>query len=425
MISAVFVSLILAGCGGTGSIGAANDAKLNASYATTISAYVADPLWEPRDAYDAPHDLLVPITHAMQNGEAGRIQAFADFYARFLKDGQATLVQGGKLNETQWTYVLGRFIALAAQYGHQDKLPAGLVDYACSQLRRFWLEDPAWQWDRAPFANMRDRIAWKLGPGPFKFAYYKGIIDEDYFCLGLGADLAGYFRILAPNDDRRKLGDEVAAVFLQVVEARGEFEPNGGWMLDKGTWHQHPVFQFAGSSSLDKGQAKALVTDISEDSAHHMRWAALLHSLEMGFEPGHSARSLARRALAGLEIQFLDFVVTPPSDEFSGYRARNYIDGRNGLYRWDNDTAVGYGPYGLSYTLTEGWWPLFGTARSRELYRTLAGRAPFNAQVIELYRNPLVVRSRHPLVNDTAPLLNDFRWVQMELGSRMRSESPP
>ncbi|MBV6458896.1 MAG: hypothetical protein HONBIEJF_02035 [Fimbriimonadaceae bacterium] len=425
MIAAILGSLLLAGCGGSGVISAATNAKLDAAYATTISAYIADPLWETRDAYDAAHDLLIPLTHAFQNGEEARIQAFAEFYARFLNDGQATLVQGGKLTETQWTYVLGRFIALAAQYGLTDRLPAGLVDYACSQLRRFWLDDPAWQWDRAPFANMRDRIAWKMGSGPFKFGYYKGIIDEDYFCLGLGADLAGYLRIAAPNDERRKLADEVCAVFEQVVEVRGEFLPNGGWLFDKGTWHEHPVFHFAGSSRLEKGQPKALVPDISEDSAHHMRWAALLHSLEMGFEPGHPARTLARRALAGLEHQFLDFVVTPPSDEFPGYRATNYIDGRNGLYRWDNDTAVGYGPHGLSYTLTEGWWPLFGTSRTRDFYKALAGRAPFNPQVVELYRNPLVVRTRHPLVNDTAPLINDFRWVQLELGSRLRSESPP
>jgi hypothetical protein len=63
------------------------------------------------------------------------------------------------------------------------------------------------------------------------------------------------------------------------------------------------------------------------------------------------------------------------------------MDGSNGLYRWTASGAGGHGvgPYGLSGSLTMGWWGFLGTAKSRELYQALAAQFPLADNVQALY----------------------------------------
>ncbi len=90
----------------------------------------------------------------------------------------------------------------------------------------------------------------------------------------------------------------------------------------------------------------------------------------------------------GLEKQFYEKVLVPPSPEFPGYRMTNFMDGRNGVYRWEYKGVGknnGYGLYEVSGVLLEGWWSFLDSPRMREVYQKMAAQFPLPREVETLY----------------------------------------
>ena len=118
--------------------------------------------------------------------------------------------------------------------------------------------------------------------------------------------------------------------------------------------------------------------------------------------------------------QFFDVVLVKPSQEFAGYRVKNYMDGRNGLYRWGYKTMGpdnGYGPFEESGSMTLGWWAFLRTPESQALYADLASQFPFQPTVLNLYArgrttgsstNPKRLFTADSFVNGTRQLIVDL-----------------
>ncbi len=98
----------------------------------------------------------------------------------------------------------------------------------------------------------------------------------------------------------------------------------------------------------------------------------------------------------GLNRQFFSQVVVEPSTEFPAYRTRNFMDGRNGVYRWGYLSAPndGYGPFQLSGTLFYGWWTFVESPRARKLYRAISAGFPYSWNLIETYRGVHTTQER-------------------------------
>jgi len=70
---------------------------------------------------------------------------------------------------------------------------------------------------------------------------------------------------------------------------------------------------------------------------------------------------------------------------------RNFMDGRNGIYRWQYASLgpnQGYGPYELSGVLLHGWWAFLPGERVGRLYRNLAARFPLREEQLAIYGGP-------------------------------------
>lgn len=172
---------------------------------------------------------------------------------------------------------------------------------------------------------------------------------------------------------------------------------SGGWLLQPGIYSDYPDFIYAGNSILAPGLKPKLIANISDDSSHDTRLPLLLVGLRCNAEMlNHNAE--AKRYLSlenGLETQLIDVIAKPTSH---GILMTNYMDGRNGVYRYGYATVganLGYGPYQLSGTFNLGWWSFAG-ARAQSLYLQQINDLPFSAATLATYIGPDTTRVRNP-----------------------------
>jgi hypothetical protein len=149
---------------------------------------------------------------------------------------------------------------------------------------------------------------------------------------------------------------------------------------------------------------------VAEDASHSHRSPLWLRSLAGGAPGGSPERAYYRALARSLEEQFFARVLEPPSPEFDAWRIRNFMDGRNGLYRWGYPSLgpeEGYGPYELSGTLLHGWWAFLPGDRTRRLYRDLSQRFPLSDRSLAIYSGPAKLpRAANGVLTDgTAQLL--------------------
>ncbi len=124
----------------------------------------------------------------------------------------------------------------------------------------------------------------------------------------------------------------------------------------------------------------------------------------------------------GLEKQFFNKVLVKPTKDFPFYRTTNFLDGNNGVYRWNYQSLgpnKGYGPYELSGTLALGWWAFLESERVRALYRDLAQRYPESKDLISFYLGPTGTRTRPASELDPQAPGNRLRLLIMQLASEL------
>lgn len=387
---------------------------------TTVSQYLKEQLWTDKESYDAGSYLMVPLHAAFVLQQEDWQEQFAMQFELFAETSQ-TDIAASRLNRLQYEYLASRFLVLAAQHGREGIVPTALFSKVAADVSDLWETEPAWQWGRSPFqGGMRERVQWKLSHRKTAPSYYAAIIDEELYVFAIAADLSAYQRLTGCQSPRTETLHDVLItankVFSTVVEPT-----DTGWLFQPGIWSDHPDYRFAGNAS--KHDVKpSKVTDIAEDTSHSARFPLWLTSLAQAYAPGSPQREFYVGLKAGLASQFFSKVLVPPTAEFSGYRTNNFMDGRNGLYRWGYATqgpANGYGPYELSGTLTLGWWSFLGGPQITSVYRTMASKWPFAPEIVKLYVGPNTSRARNPLVVDPDSYRNGFRELLMRLGAKI------
>lgn len=246
---------------------------------------------------------------------------------------------------------------------------------------------------------MRERVEWKLTTRTVDVSYHRAIVDEEHYCFAIAADLVE----LSSMRDEAPPAAAASAVQLadQVYRREGIFTPTGGWLFQPGVWTEHPDYAYAGTEKISKDMAQSPVPGIAPDTSHSHRMSRWLQSLAA--VPGSLNRdAMYSGILGGLERQFFETVLVRPTTDFAGYRTTNFMDGHNGVYRWDYPALGknnGYGPFELSGTLCYGWWAFLGTPRSRDLYRGISETFPLAGEVVETYVGPYISDLPSPSTN--------------------------
>jgi len=359
-----------------------------------VTPYLEEELWSSDFRYDASNFLMVPLVDAFESGNVERQLEFQAHFERLLIHGSDSNGQRGELSWLQYLSLASRFVSEASIAGRESLVNAKLVEFLHTELNQFWLETPAWHWTQPAFAGMKSRLEWKLTVDETNLSnsYENAITDHETFVMNIAADLKTFSNMTGDGTSLAVVND-VMNVTRTMLEQRGTWN-DGKWLFQVGYWDDHADYAYAGHSAITSGMSPSPVTNSAPDSAHAHRLPALLKSLIEATpnDPFYSGIQ------SGLERQFYEEVLIPPSEEFAGYRMTNYLDGTNGLYRYGNWQGgdKGYLPYQLSGRLLYGWWAFLDSDRIQLAYQDLADTFPLNANVFETYSGPVDIRETHP-----------------------------
>lgn len=349
---------------------------------TMVRPLLEQPLWSDGRAYEAGHSLMVPLHAAFQFGEIAWQTAFADHFRRWRVSSGA---HAEGIAYLQYLYLASWYVVLAKVHGAH--VPLDLESALAAEVSDELLRRPAWHWSNS-FANGIQRLEWKLANPKSKPRYYAAITDEELFVLALAANVSRGRG--SSNDSPFATARELAhRIFTEDIVTTND----GGWLLQPGAWSDHPAYSRAGQAAKAPGLPARELADVAWDTSHAARFPLWLRSLE------GDASSPVKSLYSGLRERFgrhfATHVLVRPDAAFPTFRTTNYIDGRNGVFRWGyaslgpND---GYGPYEASGTLLDGWWAFAGNATVRGAYESLAAQYPLPPAVLILYGGPTWIR---------------------------------
>lgn len=379
---------------------ACNDSDPEPDAGAVTSELLAQPLWIERDAYDASHNLMVPMHAAFSVADPREVDRYVEFFRTLEATGMESLVPD-RFHRLQFLYFYSRFIALLAS--REGCSQRALSHHAT--VRSLWsaiVMAPAWQWDRPDFPTLFDRVRWKLDQTEVAYSYYRAITDEDLYGLAIGADLAN----VASQCALEEIQQYTDSLALARVIFSQEITPTaaGGWVLQKGAWTDHPDYAFAGHEQVAPDLQPAPVPGISPDSSHSFRLPLVLISFACAEEPGSAFRELFFRRTGELALQWSLRTVVMPDSSFRGVRMTNFMDGENGVYRYGYVTqgpGNGFGAYELSGSLNIGWWAFLGLA-AEPVYGAQLASLPFADEVLASYVGPNTTRIRNPAFTEPA-----------------------
>lgn len=365
----------------------------------TVAQLLEQRLWENATAYDASHFLMVPLHAAFISGNLRWQSGFDAQFSRFATAG-VTPSRDPKteLNRLQYDFLASRFAVLAIKAGRST--PANLVSILGDQLAATWSHDTAWAWGKPFPGGVRERLAWKLSPARKAHGYFGAVDDVERYLFAIAADLRSIERLTGRALPQSSAIEEILAAAQRTFETRGKFQADGGWLFQPGVWSDYRDYLYAGQSRKVIGMPPAPVRDIAEDASHSFRMPLILRSLAEAYSVGDPQRFAYDAMRQGLAKQFLQHVLVAPSSQFPGYRTTNFMDGTNGVYRWqylNRGPDWGFGPYELSSSLTLGWWTFTDNAKVKEVYRFMAKTLPTSEVVQRFYTGSArVADSRDP-----------------------------
>jgi hypothetical protein len=373
--------------------------ELHQLWSTMVEPVLRQDIKSGAQAQNVGTTMMVPLQAAFRLRETRWEHEFADHFSRLMPNFSALPEED--LGRLQYLYVASQFMVLAKQSGQQDLIPRTLPGSLMTDIWKVWTKKPAWQFEGAgkPFpGGVRERTLWKLDHPHLDKSYYREINDVDFFVFAIAGDLKAFTTDPTELKAWSPTLDDMLSIAHRVFTQEVVPQPGGGWLFQPGVWTDHPEYQYAGNNEIRPGMKPIPVPGIASDSSHFLRFPLWLRSLMQAYPPNSEDYRFYEGLRSGLEKQFFNKVLVRPSQAFPCYRMNNFMDGHNGVYRWNYPglgPGGGFGPYGLSSSLLIGWWAFFDTDRMRDVYRDVGATFPWPKQCVEVYLGP-TLPAGHP-----------------------------
>lgn len=365
--------------------------EMDKQWSTVITPLLQKQVWRSYAGYDAAHELLVPLHASFGLNREKWITEFSDHFNRMLED-KSALVEG-ELPRLQYLFFVSEYVNLMDRSKRSEKVPIGLRKLLMEEIDTCWTKKPAWLWGRPPFqGGMKERIQWKLSAASPAKKYYRAIVDVELYLFVIASNLETSLPFFESRDRSvyTSVLRDISALSRRVFDHEGRFSASSEWQFQPGVWSDHPDYLYAGNPQPVPGIQARPVSTIGWDTAHFMRFPPCIAALYRNATTDED-KVFYGKILNGMEAQFFNKVLVPPSANVKCYLLKNYFDGSNGVFRWGYSSLgpdSGYGPNMMSSSLLLGWWSFFGTDRSRDLYRQLAGNYPFSEGCRKHYLGP-------------------------------------
>ena len=381
---------------GTQAAPAAQPDELHRLWSASVDPILQQTLRTGPQAETVGTTMMLPLHAAFKLRDPQWQREFADHFSRLVAN--VSQLPDEDLGRVEYLYLASEFLDLTKQTGQPDLVPPGLPELIFSEIRTVWTMKPAKQFDAPDFpGGVRQRTLWRLDNRQVKKTYYRQINDVELFVFAIAADLKAYGGAPAQKTAWAPTLDDMLVIGRRVFTQEGAMQPDGRWVFQPGVYTDHPDYQYAGNNEIRSGLQPIPVRGIAPDTSHAHRWPLWITSQMRAYSEGSEGYRFYEGLRSGFEKEFYEKVLVKPSADFPCYRLTNFMDGRNGVYRWNYagmPKDSGFGPYGNSYTLLVGWWVFSDTERMRAVYKDLLATYPWPKECIELYLGPTLPGGR-------------------------------
>ena len=355
-----------------------SDAYTNSLWNNTVKPYLAEPLWKTEYSYNAGHFLMVPMYVAFEKNNTEWKKDLAKQFQSYADSGYNDM---GKtlLYRIQYIYLASEYINLCKRYGEDSLIPPNLYNILFDKINTTWNKDNIWAWQhpkykKNSFKNMRTKVMWKLYNNTIKEkTYHTAITDDEFFVMATASNLK-YF-LTQNNQPVNSVLDDIYQLGVEAFRVRVIFNQEGGWLIQPGYWTNHNDYLYAGNDTIADNIIQIMVPNIGEDFSHSFRYPCWINSFLKASEQGSTTHDFFIKLKAGLSIQIFNSVIQLTSDSTKKYIAKNYMDGTNGVYRYQySGRKGGIGPYELTHSIQIGWWSFLDCTKSKEMYSYFAER---------------------------------------------------
>lgn len=381
----------------------------------TISPLLNSDLWNKRDIYDAGHYLMVPIHFAFKSKEHDFISEINSLFSRY-SQASPSYNKKSLLSTLHFDYLTSQYLLLKSQNSRLSDSDLLLLERLQVRITDLWINSKAWWYDKER-SSRKERLIFRLENKNTQYKYYRLMPDEDMFIMAIASDL---YKITSDKSFKEFYKHDLAPFLLKSLKEFLHFTDKGGLIFKPGIWSDHPDMAYSGNTSMPPKHKKSKL-DVTIDSSHAHRYPLWLKSFTAITRVYPSESKYIKDLKKRLTNQFVRFIYAPPTRNFPFHKTNNYMDGYNGLYRYNYATTGvnnGYGPYELSGTLLIGWWSFLESRSVQNIYSDISKSFPLSKKAIELYVGPNTTRERHPIIQLPDSLMNGLSQIIAILASK-------
>lgn len=375
----------------------------------TAKIYLQDSLWNDSLKYDASDFLMVLMHDAFTNNRIERIKDFDMHFSHIVEHPQY-LKGKNRLADLQYLYFFSRYMVLKSKYKKDSNELIKCYNIIFNFIELYWCSYPYKIYKNKVikssivFEGLKQRLAWKLNDSVYpQVIASKAIIDEELFYFAIVADLYSVSHIL--NKDAESLILEVENIAYKVFQKRVAYNKDSTWFFGSGYRDNGSDYQYIGyNSKKNVGEPKPL-KEVNRDISHFRRFPLWLFSMSTGYK---KHKNYYLDLYDSLNNMFFKYMYVAVSGKREYPLLNNFVDGRNGLYRYGYKTLAkgdGYGPNELSYALLGGWYSFIETQGIKSVYNDLCANYPFNGEA-SIYFTDKSKRLRHTIIEKQ--LMNEF-----------------
>lgn len=375
-------------------------------YSTYITTLLDEKLWNSRDAYDTTHYLMVPMYYAFQEKNEEWIQLFTNHVEKFsnMSEGEKEKFEAlPEVDKWQYLWWISNYLCLCVQYDYD--IPQKTYDMLyCEMKNRVNSYTGNWE-STENYSNMWETYEGLLsGKGYANEKSYSNVFTPlDLKHLAILCDLKyvqdnGKLTQTYDNENFEKAIDFAN----RIMTSRVTWYEDGTCQFQVGMWRDYPDYLFADLTTEteieNRLQSNSVVADVVDDTNHFMIVPLLLRSYSR-VQQDINMKQYYEKLSSGISKTFVEKVLKKPTEDCPYYRLTNYMDGRNGFYRYGYHTdRIGYGPYQQSSEFLMGYWAFCSeNDEISEAYAYTASRFPLDDVGKKVYMDPVTVRKRNPI----------------------------
>lgn len=277
------------------------------------------------------------------------------------------------------------FLKNIVEYNHDDFIDnnfESLYNFVKSEVIFFsTINNPGWP----PLINdnVEARVNYALNNWPNQNANkknYEFSINDDLWRLVETASNLYYIEKLIYNTNSIEIKKIVDLGYRFVTEL-GEFDENG-WYFQLGSINDHPDNIYSYYNSIIEINGPKTLPNLGWDTSHFSMFPSMLNSLIQSYDL--NSAGLLNIIRIELSKTFFQKII---NENENGFMTVNYMDGSNGLYRYDPEVNDAYLPYETSGTILFGHWSYLKTNDSKIFYKQLFEKFPLKSNTINLYQS--------------------------------------